>query len=277
MKCLKKSILLLICSIIPAISFSQISFDQAYYPFLGSNYVAGTLEQGIEEPLTINLEEVDCNTFVDYVYSAMISGSDPCADDILFTHTVESIRYRNGLRNGYMSRLHYFTEWIEQQKNNNKIFDVVLGDGMVANTKSIDFMSEHSHLYPILKANPYLVDSIKGIEENISTFEWSYIPLDKISEITPLLKKGDIIAIVTNTKGLDISHVGFAIPFDGQFHLLHASSISKKVIIDPAPLEEYLRRNSKNIGIRVLRLKPYDEQSLNKTLILTKTLPLIKI
>ncbi len=264
MKCLKKSILILASSIFPTIAFSQISFDQAYYPFLGSNYVASTLEKGIEEPLTINLEEVDCNTFVDYVYSAMLSGSTPNIDNILFNHTVEQTRYRNGKRNGYTSRLHYFTEWIEQQKNSNNIFEVVLVNDMVKNTKPIDFMSKHYHLYPILKANPNLVDSIKKIEQDISNLEWSYIPIDKVSEITPILEKGDIIAIVTNTDGLDISHVGFAMPFEDQLHLLHASSIAKKVIIDPYPLEEYLKRNSKNIGIRVLRIKNIDEQSFSE-------------
>ncbi len=266
MKCLKKTILLLACSIIPTFSYSQISFDQAYYPFLGSNYVASTLEKGIEEPLTINLEEVDCNTFVDYVYSAMISGSTPDENDVLFNHTVEQTRYRNGQRDGYTSRLHYFTEWIEQQKNYNNIFDVVLTKDMVANTKTIDFMSTNSKRYPILAANPHLVDSIKSIEENISKLQWSYIPISKISEITPLLKKGDIIAIVTNTKGLDISHVGFAVPFNGNIHLLHASSVAKKVIIDPSTLEEYLKRNSNNLGIRVLRLKNTEEQILTDSI-----------
>ncbi len=266
MKCLKKTILLLACSILPSISFSQITFDQAYYPFLGSTYVASTLEKGIQEPLTVNLEEVDCNTFVDYVYSAMISGCTPDANNVIFNHTVEKTRYRNGIRDGYTSRLHYFTEWIEQQKNNNNIFDVVLANDMVANTKTIDFMSKNSNLYPLIEANPHFADSIKSIEENISKFKWSYIPISKISKITPLLKKGDIIAIVTKTKGLDISHVGFAMPFNGKIHLLHASSVAKKVIIDPSTLEEYLKRNSNNLGIRVLRMKSIQEQSLTDSI-----------
>ena len=47
------------------------------------------------------------------------------------------------------------------------------------------------------------------------------------------LSDGDMVALITNTKGLDATHVGFIKIVDGVPHLLHASSKAGKVIIDP--------------------------------------------
>ena len=252
----KQILILAYCIFQTSISFAQLSFDTAFFPFLGRPYVAHTLEQGLSEPLTINTKEVDCTTFVEYVLASQIAEMPAIDDDILYDMSVEQLRYRNGERKGYLSRLHYFTEWIEQQKNGDFFIEISPSEGLVSNDRSIDFMSKNAHRYPVLKENPAFIDSLKQIEAQVNQISWSYTPIQNIDQIIPLLQKGDLIAIVTDIPGLDISHVGFAYPHNNEIHLLHASSVAKKVIIDRRSLKDYLLNSKKTRGIRVLRLQP---------------------
>ena len=70
------------------------------------------------------------------------------------------------------------------------------------------------------------------------------------------IRDGDIIAITTSKAGLDVSHVGFAVwGKDGRLHLLNASSIHKKVILEPMTLYQYMQKHPSQTGIRVIRLR----------------------
>ena len=68
------------------------------------------------------------------------------------------------------------------------------------------------------------------------------------------IKDGDILAMVTNIKGLDIVHVGFAFWKDNHLHLLHASSSAKKVIEDPKTQYESSGKMKAHIGLRAIRV-----------------------
>ena len=68
-----------------------------------------------------------------------------------------------------------------------------------------------------------------------------------------MIQTGDIIALTSAIKGLDITHTGFAIrKEDGRIHLLHASS-KGKVEISELPLADYLQGIKHNTGIIVAR------------------------
>ena len=66
---------------------------------------------------------------------------------------------------------------------------------------------------------------------------------------------GDIIAIITNKKGLDTTHIGIASWHKDGLHLLNASSIHKKVIDEPMTLYTYMHKHPVQIGIRVCRVQ----------------------
>lgn len=51
-------------------------------------------------------------------------------------------------------------------------------------------------------------------------------------------------------------HVGFAVEKNGRMHLLHASSVSKKVEISAKPIHEYLQTSKSQSGIMVGRFRP---------------------
>ena len=80
-----------------------------------------------------------------------------------------------------------------------------------------------------------------------------YVPLsllDKGKDVLETIHDGDILAIVTRKKGLDTSHLGFAVWQKGCLHLLNASSIHKKVVLEPMTLSEYMKKHPSQLGVR---------------------------
>src|SRR5215216_1418154 len=84
----------------------------------GSPYVPFTLEAYLErggepaaEPLTLSLTRFDCVTLVEACLGVgRVAASEKPADWDEFAREVERMRYRQGKRQGYTSRLHYFSE-----------------------------------------------------------------------------------------------------------------------------------------------------------------------
>ncbi|WP_332911570.1 N-acetylmuramoyl-L-alanine amidase-like domain-containing protein [Algoriphagus boritolerans] len=68
------------------------------------------------------------------------------------------------------------------------------------------------------------------------------------------IQPGDLIAITTSMKNLDIVHVGFAIEKNGRIHLMHAGTGNMQVEISDKPLSDYLKANKSQSGIMVCRL-----------------------
>lgn len=95
------------------------------------------------------------------------------------------------------------------------------------------------------------------MEKNFDGKSYKYIPKEKLKhpeKLKSFIHDGDILAIVTNKKGLDISHIGFAVWHNGNLHLLNASSIHKKVVEEKKTLYQYMMQQRSQIGIRVVRV-----------------------
>ena len=84
--------------------------------YLGTKYVANTLDQDGEESLVIRTDAVDCLTFVEYTLAQALGSS--------FADNLQKIRYRDGIINGYPSRLHYTSEWIENGIRHGFLTDI---------------------------------------------------------------------------------------------------------------------------------------------------------
>jgi len=221
--------------------------------FKGIPYVAKTLEIGKTESLVINLQGLDCTTFVENVLAFGTLLKDGKADFDSFTETLETIRYKDGKLDGYSSRLHYFSEWIANNENKGLLKDITAEIGGVEITKKIDFMSTHRDLYPFLSDDQNF-EKIKASEEYLNNKVICFLPQDQIAADEDLIETGDIIALTTSVKGLDITHTGIATrEKDGRIYLLHASTTSKKVEISKLPLVDYLKKIKNNTGIMVAR------------------------
>ncbi|WP_127140500.1 N-acetylmuramoyl-L-alanine amidase-like domain-containing protein [Flagellimonas marinaquae] len=221
--------------------------------FLGTPYVEKTLEVGDTETLVINFGGLDCTTFVENVMAFSIMLKDQQSTFDSFTGNLETVRYRNGSLNGYPSRLHYFTEWIRNNEKKGLVKDITAELGGVELEKSINFMGTHRELYPFL-ANDTNFEAMLAVEKELAKEKLCYLPKDQIEIKEQLIKSGDIIALATSIKGLDVTHTGIAIHQpDGRLHLLHASSKNGEVEISELPLADYLKNIKSNIGIIVAR------------------------
>ena len=221
--------------------------------FKGIPYVAKTLEIGETESLVVNLHGLDCTTFVENVlaFSLMLKNEETDFDD--FTKTLESIRYKDGTLNGYVSRLHYFSEWIRNNEAKGLLKDITREIGGKEITKDINFMSTHRDLYPFL-ADASNYERIKASENYLNSQAICVLAQEDIETNEHLIQSGDIIALTTSIKGLDITHTGIATrEKDGRIHLLHASTGSMKVEVSEKPLAEYLKKVKNNTGIMVAR------------------------
>lgn len=221
--------------------------------FLGTPYQGGTLDREAKEGIVVRFDSLDCTTFVETITALTRCINKDAIDFNSFVKELEIIRYRNGKCNGYESRLHYFSEWIYNNQTMGITEEILPSNFIVTEQRAINFMSGNADKYSGI-TNSSILNEIKATEISLSAQPFSYIPKDKVTLLTKeIVKEGDIIAIVTDIKGLDISHVGFATFVDGDIHLLHASSGKKEVVIDSLPLNEYLTKFKHHVGIRVIR------------------------
>ena len=241
--------------------YSQADDVVSYFAkkFVGIPYVANTLEVNDEEQLVVNLRQMDCTTYVETVVSLAL-----CVQNGQFTYqdyinALRNLRYRNGVIDGYGSRLHYFSDWIDNNENMGFVKEVQSPNPPFSAIQvlNLDFMSKHPHSYKALRISPYLVEEIRETEINLNGKKLTYIPKSSLAN-TSLLRKvvrnGDILAVVTNVKGLDIAHLGIALWRKDGLHMLHASSKQGRVVEDNNTLRTYLNGNKSFLGIRVLRL-----------------------
>jgi hypothetical protein len=220
--------------------------------FLGTPYVAQTLEVGTTESLVINLQGLDCTTYVENVLAFTILHATSGASYESFVKTLEKIRYRDGILDGYGSRLHYFSDWIRENEKKGLVKDITSMIGGKEVKKVINFMSEHRSLYPSLQDDENY-DRIKQLEESLYQQSLCILDQESIQENEHLIQSGDIIALTTSMKGLDITHTGIASrESDGRIHLLHASSTGE-VEVSKLPITDYLKKVKNNTGIIVAR------------------------
>jgi hypothetical protein len=222
--------------------------------FLSTPYIEKSLDRNNEEKLTVELTGFDCTTFVEssLALARCISSSKTTYTD--FENELTQIRYRGGKLNSYISRLHYFSEWIIDNTAKGIIKDVTQECGGNATTYKLNFMSTHTQFYPQLKTNPDYIDSIRAVEKKISGKIFYELPKSLIQVNEEKIHSGDIIVIATDIAGLDVSHVGIAvIGKNNRVYLLHASSSDKRVKISETPLDSYLAKHNHDTGIIVLR------------------------
>lgn len=216
--------------------------------FVDTPYVAGTLDRNEVEEAVVNLEELDCVTFVENslciarcIKKQHFRFSD-LVDEVIYT------RYRDGNIGDYTTRLHYTSEWIINNIKKGVVEDITESLGGTKHKFNINFMSNNIEFYPALQNNKQYIQKIKNIEEFLSEQTFFVIYKRNIKSVMKKLRDGDIILIATSAKGLDYSHIGLL--FNRK--MLHASSKHKKVLIDKS-LDVYIRGNKKAIGITVLR------------------------
>ncbi len=233
--------------------------------FLGLPYVAHTLENGDKEHLIVNLHGLDCTTFVETVTALAMCDKQDARTFKDYCRNLSTIRWRNGKMTDYTSRLHYFTWWAADNEKLGIVKDIApalsqtsnLGPFTAVQTININYMTAHPSSYKQLKNHPEFVPVIKKYETEGNGQKFRYIPKKNLSWLKTsslgMVKDGDIVAMLTDADGLDTRHIGIAFWKGNKLHLLHASSLYKKVLLSPETFYDYEAKQAKHTGIRVFR------------------------
>ncbi len=219
--------------------------------FLGTPYVKGCLDRHAEERLTVDLNELDCWTFVENSLAIAQTGQ---GDYATYKSHLQKLRYWGGHVDGYGSRIHYFTGWLLQAEKRGVLEDLTEKLGGIAYRKKIGYISARPGKFPKVKQTANLRD-LQAAEKRINAHGWFYIPQNRIAKMEHLIREGDIVSLTSAKADLDIAHQGFAVKINGRIHLMHASSLSHRVIISKQPLPEYVISQKGQTGIMVARLR----------------------
>ncbi len=221
--------------------------------FLGTDYVAHTLEVSGDERLVVNLHGLDCVTFCEnaFVLARCIKKGTMTFED--YKKELQFLRYLGGIINQYSSRLHYFYDYIFDNEKKGVWKNITKELGGIPYKKRINFISTHPKFYRQLTEHPEFIKVIEQQEAQMSGREMFYIPKQRVDAIAERIQSGDLIATTTDIDGLDVSHTGIAIRERGKLRLLHAPDVGYKVSITELSLAEYLAKNKHQTGIIVVR------------------------
>ncbi len=204
--------------------------------FLGVPYTASTLIGSPHNPevFVINLEGVDCFTFLDYVEAMR-----PSRSFRRFREHLKQVRYRSATVS-YQTRRHFFTDWLSRRT----VYDAtrgIAGKRAVTVKKGLNEKDDGSSFLP----------GIRPVSRRIT-----YIPAAETvrGPVLSRLRTGDYVGIYSETAGLDVSHVGVFIKYGEKQFFRHASLIEKKVVD-----QDFTGYISGKPGIVVLRAQEKNE------------------
>lgn len=219
---------------------------------IGTDYKAGTLERyPAQEQLIVNFSAVDCTTLVEQALAVWLTDYKDGYDG--FLRMLSIIRYGKQGINGYSSRLHYFTAWANTHMADGMMYNIFDSLCPATLTPKCCFMSTHRDLYPAIRTDSTNYEGIRQLEKSIRDVSICWLEKQAFDNFSHLIHHGDIIAFVTNIKGLDVSHMGFAYEKNGQLRLLHAPSPGKQVEITERTLRQIVSDTKSYRGIIVLR------------------------
>lgn len=209
--------------------------DMISEQFLGVSYRESTLIGDAQSPeiFVMNLEAVDCLTFIDYVEAMRLSRSFG-----EFKEHLKRVRYQSGVVS-YDRRNHFFTDWIEFNKG---FVEDITGDVGGQKTK------KSQKILNIKEDGTYFLEGIAPIKREVF-----YIPAEEIDDrVMDGLMTGDYAGIYSERDGLDVSHVGIIIKNKDITCLRHASSLDVYRKVIDQDLKGYLEGKP---GLTVLRAR----------------------
>jgi hypothetical protein len=204
---------------------------------LGTGYRESTLigDRDTPEVLVINLEGVDCFTFIDYIEAMRLSGS-PAG----FRDNLMRVRYRGGIIS-FETRNHFFTDW--REFNADLVHDATGAIGEAKTERRNKILNQKEDGTSILPGIPTVQREIM------------YIPSKALdASVVRRLSTGDYIGVYSQSQGLDVSHVGIVIKDGNRIWLRHASAQEKYRKVVDQDFEEYILDKP---GIIVLRPKEF--------------------
>ncbi|KUI23081.1 lytic transglycosylase [Mycobacterium sp. IS-1496] len=200
--------------------------------FLGVPYGPNTLVGSTNRPeeLIVNVEAVDCFTYVDYVEA--LKRAD---DREEFVDRLIDVRYKDGVV-GFSTRRHFFTDWSAATPAIATDVTADLGARAKTVAKRLNRKNDGGVYLPGLPEVPRQI---------------TYIPSEEIDDaVVDGLRTGDYIGAYAADGGLDVTHVGMYVDTPNGPAVRNASSLREHNRVVDVPFFDYMRTIP---GIVVLR------------------------
>ena len=191
--------------------------------FLGRPYKAHTLigDKNNKEVFVLNLDEMDCFTYLDYIQSLIES-----KDYYSFISKLKYVRYKDGIVS-FKNRNHFFYDWSQNVKGLLDVTSIIFPQNSVKITKNLNLKDD----------GKFFLEGITVKKVYISYLPSKHIKKNNLEK----LKSGDYIGIYTHIKGLDVSHVGIFIKKEQGYFYRNASSLSKNNKIVDTDFLDYIK------------------------------------
>ncbi|MEW5927667.1 MAG: N-acetylmuramoyl-L-alanine amidase-like domain-containing protein [Gemmatimonadota bacterium] len=229
---------------------------------VGTPYEAFTLEAYLRaggspsrtEPLTLSLTRFDCVSLVESCLAvARVAARSGAPTWEAFGREMERMRYRGGVRAGYASRLHYFSEWMADGERRGLLRGLGAELGGEVDRRPLRFMTEHRKSYPAL-ADEGVFRAIGALERSLDDRPRRVVPTARIAAVSDRIRTGDVLAFATAIPGLDVTHSAFAYrDAAGVLRVLHAPLSGGAVEVTRSTLPEYVAAIRRSTGILVAR------------------------
>lgn len=237
-----------------AVRVGELAVGTPYEAFALEAYLRAGGDPRSTEPLTLSLTHFDCVSLVESclaVARVARAGGSPTWEG--FGREVERMRYRDGTRGDYTTRLHYFSEWIADGERRGLVRDLGRSLGGVEDTRPLRFMSQHRASYSALK-DERVLNGIEAMERRLDGRARRVVPTARIASVADRIETGDVLAFATSVPGLDVSHSAMAYrDADGVLRVLHAPLSGGTVEVSKATLPEYVAALARGTGILVAR------------------------
>jgi hypothetical protein len=237
-----------------AVRVGELAVGTPYEAFALEAYLRAGGDPRSTEPLTLSLTHFDCVSLVESclaVARVARAGGSPIWEG--FGREVERMRYRDGTRGDYTTRLHYFSEWIADGERRGLVRDLGRSLGGMEDTRPLRFMSQHRASYSALK-DERVLQGIAAMERRLDARARRVVPTAKIASVADRIETGDVLAFATSIPGLDVSHSAMAYrDADGVLRVLHAPLSGGTVEVSKATLPEYVAALARGTGILVAR------------------------
>jgi hypothetical protein len=237
-----------------AVRVGELAVGSPYEAYALEAYLRAGGDPRTTEPLTLSLTHFDCVSLVESclaVARVARAGGAPSWEG--FGREVERMRYRDGTRGDYTTRLHYFSEWIADGERRGLVRDLGRTLGGVEDGRPLRFMSQHRDSYPALK-DDHVVQAIAAMERRLDGRARRVVPTTRIASVADRIETGDVLAFATSIPGLDVSHSAMAYRgTDGVLRVLHAPLSGGTVEVSTTTLPEYVAALKYGTGILVAR------------------------
>lgn len=206
------------------------------------------------ETLRIDLDEFECVTFIESSLAVARCGFEGTPTRACFEQEIIASRYRGGALSDYASRLHYFTDWIDDNAGRGRLTNLTPALGGQPTFKRFFRISQRE--LPRGAVSAETAAEVARVESRLSESPHFVLSRELAPAKLSLLEDGDLIAFVRERPGLLVHHAGFILRVGGVPHLLHASSFHKRVVITAEDVTDYLLRRPERRGVIVARPTP---------------------